>query len=253
MSYYLIDFENVGSTGFNGIEKLNENDEVIVFYSRNAIRTALDIFGTDGNAKIRFIKAECGTQNALDFQLSSCIGSLAKEIRGGDEIWIISKDKGYSPLVPFWKRYGITVKTAVDLAGNTVPVKPVVVEKVVQEEKKEEEAVSIEDLLNEIEEEETEEEKQRKKEAEKELKKQEELKQIKEMTKPFLSKKEKKKANLFALTIYNNKDDVKNLKKQLMAFFEYEDCTDKQKKTVENKVKMLINFLQKSKVIKKEK
>lgn len=139
MSFYLIDFENVGEAGFNGIEKLQKEDTVIVFYSKNSCKKiSIDIFGRNvHHAEIRFIKAEVGTKNALDFQLVSYLGCL---IQDREEYHIISKDNGYSPLVPFWKQYDIAVKLAVDLAGNTVPVaepkKKVKAEKVKTEKKK---------------------------------------------------------------------------------------------------------------------
>lgn len=142
MSFYLIDFENVGEAGFNGIEKLQENDMVIAFYSKNsAPKISVDILGRNVHqAKIIFIKAEVGTKNALDFQLVSYLGFLARSTKNKEQFCIISHDNGYSPLVPFWKQYDVTVKLAVDLAGNTVPVaepkKKVKAEKVKSEKKK---------------------------------------------------------------------------------------------------------------------
>lgn len=149
MSFYLIDFENVGEAGFNGIEKLQKEDTVIVFYSKNSCKKiSIDIFGRNvHHAEIRFIKAEVGTKNALDFQLVSYLGFLArdtcfltKDTADKKHFCIISQDNGYSPLVTFWKQYDVSVKLAVDLAGNTVPVaepkKKVKAEKVKAEKKK---------------------------------------------------------------------------------------------------------------------
>lgn len=155
MSFYLIDFENVGEAGFNGIEKLQKEDTVIVFYSKNSCKKiSIDIFGKNvHHAEIRFIKAEVGTKNALDFQLVSYLGFLARDTEDDEpfcfltkdtadkkHFCIISQDNGYSPLVTFWKQYDVSVKLAVDLAGNTVPVaepkKKVKAEKVKTEKKK---------------------------------------------------------------------------------------------------------------------
>lgn len=124
MSIYLIDFENVGEAGFNGIEHLKKEDVIIVFYSKNTSKKiSIDIFGNNINqAEIHFFKAEVGSKNALDFQLVSYLGFLIQKRTENEEFCIVSKDNGYSPLAPFWKRYGVTVKQAIDLAGNTVPV-----------------------------------------------------------------------------------------------------------------------------------
>ncbi len=35
MNYYLVDYENVRAAGFDGVEKLTEEDIVVTFYSLN--------------------------------------------------------------------------------------------------------------------------------------------------------------------------------------------------------------------------
>lgn len=141
MSFYLIDFENVGEAGFHGVENLKKGDRIIVFYSEKTCKNfPLEILRniTKQGAGADWIKAEVGTKNALDFQLSSYVGFLAKGIINNrkasensffdaskntmqkEPIYIISKDNGYSPLVPFWEEYGITMHLAMDLYGTAV-------------------------------------------------------------------------------------------------------------------------------------
>ncbi len=120
MSFYLIDFENVGETGFNGIENLPKEDTVIVFYSKNSCKISMDI-PSRNNTAMQFIKADVGTKNALDFQLVSYLGFMARTSADKEQFFIISKDNGYSPLVTFWKRYGVDVKLASDLSKKAVP------------------------------------------------------------------------------------------------------------------------------------
>ena len=43
-SYYLIDYENVNKSGFNGIELLTENDCIVVFYTQNANTIPFDLY-----------------------------------------------------------------------------------------------------------------------------------------------------------------------------------------------------------------
>ena len=43
MNYYIVDYENVNSAGFDGVEKLTENDIVIAFYSVNADTMTFDM------------------------------------------------------------------------------------------------------------------------------------------------------------------------------------------------------------------
>lgn len=42
-TYYLIDYENVGSEGFKGCEKLRETDIIHLFYTDNSRKIDLDI------------------------------------------------------------------------------------------------------------------------------------------------------------------------------------------------------------------
>lgn len=144
MSFYLIDFENVGEAGFHGVENLKKGDKVIVFYSEKTCKKfSIEILEsiTKQRARVDWIKADVGTKNALDFQLSSHVGFLAAKIIDNiksfehrlfsadtskntvqkEPVFIISKDNGYSPLVPYWKQYDITVHLAMDLSGTAVP------------------------------------------------------------------------------------------------------------------------------------
>lgn len=155
MSFYLIDFENVGETGFNGIENLQKEDTVIVFYSKNSCKISMDILSRN-NTAMQFIKADVGTKNALDFQLVSYLGFLAKTTADKQQFFIISKDNGYSPLVTFWKRYDVDVKLASDLSGKAVPVaetkKKVKAEKTLSDSEiqKEKQRTDIEKTVSEI-------------------------------------------------------------------------------------------------------
>lgn len=144
MSFYLIDFENVGEAGFHGVENLKKGDKIIAFYSEKTCKKfSIEILGsiTRQGARIDWKKADVGTKNALDFQLSSHVGFLAAKIIDNikssehrffsddtskntvqkEPVFIISKDNGYSPLVSYWKQYDITVHLAVDLSGTVVP------------------------------------------------------------------------------------------------------------------------------------
>ena len=51
-TYYLIDYENVGSDGFKGCEKLRETDIIHLFYTDNSRKIDLDIINDHGEAKL---------------------------------------------------------------------------------------------------------------------------------------------------------------------------------------------------------
>ena len=105
-TYYLIDYENVGSEGFKGCEKLRETDIIHLFYTDNSRKIDLDIINDHGEAKLVTHKVPTGNQSA-DMHLGSYLGYLiGKECTGQDEeckIVVISKDTGFDHIIEFWK------------------------------------------------------------------------------------------------------------------------------------------------------
>ena len=95
MRYYFIDYENVHQSGLNGIEKLTENDKLIIFYTTNAETLTFSIYEKLilCKAEIQLYKVQCGGKNALDFQLSSYIGYIVGK-HPKCMCYIISKDNG---------------------------------------------------------------------------------------------------------------------------------------------------------------
>ena len=105
-TYYLIDYENVGSEGFKGCEKLRETDIIHLFYTDNSRKIDLDIINDHGEAKLVTHKVPTGNQSA-DMHLGSYLGYLiGKECTGQDEeckIVVISKDTGFDHIIQFWR------------------------------------------------------------------------------------------------------------------------------------------------------
>ena len=106
MAAYLIDYENVGSAGLDGLADLNRNDEVIIFYSAHAdtvkVDNVMQIYSS--RARITFIKAETGTPNALDFQL---LVYLFCSLKRNQEYVIVSRDNGYDVAIAMGKTMGV--------------------------------------------------------------------------------------------------------------------------------------------------
>ena len=105
-TYYLIDYENVGSEGFKGCGKLRETDIIHLFYTDNSRKIDLDIINDHGESKLVTHKVPTGNQSA-DMHLGSYLGYLiGKECTGQDEeckIVVISKDTGFDHIIEFWK------------------------------------------------------------------------------------------------------------------------------------------------------
>ena len=105
MAVYLIDYENVHYAGWEGIEHLTKEDEVILFYSENASTIPMDLHikVATSRARLRYIHVEKTGKNYLDFQLSALSGYLVAE-SGQEEFVVVSKDTGFNAIVDFWNQ-----------------------------------------------------------------------------------------------------------------------------------------------------
>lgn len=125
MSFYLMDFENVKSDGFYGIEKLTKHDTVAIFYSENTDRLSIDVHRKimSSKAEFQYFPVSVGGKNALDFQLSSYLGYIAAENKN-ENIYIVSRDNGFKFIINFWKELNddinISLCTAISKENNRV-------------------------------------------------------------------------------------------------------------------------------------
>ena len=107
-TYYLVDFENVHNEGLKGCSTLSKDDQIYLFYSKNANNLNMDVFKDYSGKKPEYIPAKTGNQ-ALDKLLVSYLGFLlAKDGRNYQYI-IISKDKGYDDVIAYWKTKGYRI------------------------------------------------------------------------------------------------------------------------------------------------
>lgn len=128
MRYYFIDYENVHQSGLNGIEKLTENDKLIIFYTTNAETLTFSLYEKLilCKAEIQLYKVQCGGKNALDFQLATFLGYILGQNTDID-CHIISNDKGYEYVRSFWKEKNVKIKISSDIEGNIPKLLPAVV------------------------------------------------------------------------------------------------------------------------------
>lgn len=105
MAIYLVDYENTHYLG--GISGLSENDTVVVFYTQNSSSLSFDAHKEilQAQAKILYKYVDTGGKNALDFQLSTYLGCLIGEKQADEQqLYIVSKDKGFYYVSKFWER-----------------------------------------------------------------------------------------------------------------------------------------------------
>lgn len=111
LDYFLIDFENMPISDGTYLEGMHSGDVIIIFYSDMCNEISLDLLETADrlNVECHYQKANIGTKNALDFQLSSYLGYLIGKGTLNARYHIVSKDKGYDCLCNYWRSQNIPV------------------------------------------------------------------------------------------------------------------------------------------------
>ena len=114
-NYILIDFENVQPKNLNILK--NHSFKVFVFVGANQVKVPFDlaIAMQELGDSAKYIKIAGNGQNALDFHIAFYIGELAA-LDPKAYFHIISKDKGFDPLVKHLKARKIRVQRERDLA-----------------------------------------------------------------------------------------------------------------------------------------
>lgn len=102
--YFLIDYENVRENGLAGADKLDAEDSIFVFYTKNANKISLDAF-CNINASIKVLKVPAGKQS-LDMHISSMLGYLAGKASEKSDYIIVSKDKDFDTIIASWNEAG---------------------------------------------------------------------------------------------------------------------------------------------------
>ncbi|MCC8104399.1 MAG: PIN domain-containing protein [Clostridiales bacterium] len=106
--YFLIDYENVGEAGLDGMEHLYDTDVVVIFYSASCekiSKKSMDYILKSG-CHFQAVRLKKTGKNALDFYIVSMIGELFGAGFSGKVI-VVSKDKGYAAMKDYWMDRGI--------------------------------------------------------------------------------------------------------------------------------------------------
>lgn len=108
MNLIFIDFENVHNTGLKDLENLTKNETVFLFYSKNTPHLPMEIVAkiSKSLASIELMESGVG-KNAMDFVIASYLGNMINKYGKKADYFILSKDKGYKPLVDFWEDYDV--------------------------------------------------------------------------------------------------------------------------------------------------
>ena len=101
-TFYLVDYENVGSSGLTKCNSLEKTDYLHIFYTENQKKIDLDIIDNHGKAEFETHKVPTKSQS-VDMHIVSYMGYLLGKFEGKEvKIVIVSKDKDYDNLIKFW-------------------------------------------------------------------------------------------------------------------------------------------------------
>ncbi|MDE6832863.1 MAG: hypothetical protein K2J39_01240 [Ruminococcus sp.] len=102
--YFFVDYENVHQAGMKGIEKLTENDKVIIFYTPTNETLTFSMYKKmiRSEAGIELYRVQNGGKDAINFQICTFIGYIIGN-SPESECYIISNDSGYEYIINFWK------------------------------------------------------------------------------------------------------------------------------------------------------
>lgn len=106
MRIFMIDLENVRSSGLEGVLSLDKTDTVFIFYSDNAYNLTIPTLESINNSKatVKYIKTNYLGANAMDFQIVSLYGAMIERYKNGF-FYIISHDHGFRSAVSFCQAY----------------------------------------------------------------------------------------------------------------------------------------------------
>jgi len=105
----LVDYENVQNIN---LEKIPKKDFMVYLFigeSQNKIPFNMVIDAQKFGEKLIWIKIDGNGSNALDFHIAFYLGNMANE-KSNDEYIILSKDKGFDPLIRYVLKKNIKCK-----------------------------------------------------------------------------------------------------------------------------------------------
>ena len=105
----LIDYENVQNINLEQIEKAEYRIYVFIGESQNKIPFDLVKSAQKLGGKLEWIKIDGNGSNALDFHVAYYLGNQIERNRDNEYV-ILSKDKGFDPLVRFITKQNVKCK-----------------------------------------------------------------------------------------------------------------------------------------------
>ncbi len=131
-TYYLIDFENINEDNLLCPDRLNQQDQVHIFSTRNVPKISIEVLAAFNSCKL-FSHIVCAGKQSLDMHLVSYLGYLLGQNGGAPcRYVIVSNDADYDKIIAYWqkqtqldisRRAGLADKTAKSAAAKPLLAK----------------------------------------------------------------------------------------------------------------------------------
>lgn len=120
--YFYVDYENVGVNGLNGIAKLSETDNVLIYYSGEHSTMTIGMHRriNQSQANIQFVLINMPIKNAIDCKILFDIELLSKENKLS-EFFIVSNDTDYDKPIKLFTNNKIQIKRITELCKYNQP------------------------------------------------------------------------------------------------------------------------------------
>lgn len=117
--YYLVDYDNTGYSGLNGIEELDNESVVTIFYSKKAQSIPIQFFQKflECKANVKFYPIENEDKNIINFQISAYLGYVLGDDKTAD-CCIVSNDNKLEFLQNFGNTKDIEIKILPSVSGE---------------------------------------------------------------------------------------------------------------------------------------
>ncbi len=112
----LIDFENLQTVSLESLDPQTTEPWFFVGGSQNKLPFNLVQSTQHFGDSLKWIKIEGNGKNNLDFHITFELGRIAESGRRDVEVYILSKDKGYDPVIEYARRFGLHVRRIVNLS-----------------------------------------------------------------------------------------------------------------------------------------
>lgn len=110
----LVDYENIQNIDLSIIQEQDIDIKIFIGPAQNKIPVDLVQSSQRLGHRVEWIKIEAAGSNALDFHIAFYLGKFCKEI-GGASFLILSKDKGFDPLIKYMNKSKFNCKRVQNL------------------------------------------------------------------------------------------------------------------------------------------